>query len=346
MLKKIKTKLRNIKKKLIVLKNIKQIKSSDCILIDTPTHGNLGDHAIAEAEKDFIKKNLKNSSVFEIIADDYDVAYVLYNKMIKKEKIILVHGGGFLGYLWPIEEFRFRKILNDFQNNKIIVFPQTVTFDMGSEDGKKFFEKSYEIYKTHKNLTIYVRERKSYEFMKKYMPEVIVKLVPDIVTQMKIDVKKQKRENVLLLMRKDCEKVLTANDSDMIVKILGKLEMGRVINSDTVVNHSIQPKERMNYLNKKFIECSQSKLIVTDRLHGMIFAAITNTPCIAFGNLNGKVQGVYEWIKENEYIRFVNNMEEFENILENLNLEKKYHYKPIDHEFNELRKEIASCVEK
>ncbi len=42
--------------------------------------------------------------------------------------------------------------------------------------------------------------------------------------------------------------------------------------------------DRMEELNSKFAEFLSSGLVITDRLHGMIFAAITGTPCIALDN--------------------------------------------------------------
>ena len=42
----------------------------------------------------------------------------------------------------------------------------------------------------------------------------------------------------------------------------------------------------------------------------MIFATLTGTPCIAFDSISGKVKGVYEWIKDLEYVKFANNIEE------------------------------------
>ena len=56
---------------------------------------------------------------------------------------------------------------------------------------------------------------------------------------------------------------------------------------------------------KKLDEFRKSKLVVTDRLHGMLFAAITGTPCIALGNSSGKVKGVYDWLTHLDYIQYV-----------------------------------------
>lgn len=48
-----------------------------------------------------------------------------------------------------------------------------------------------------------------------------------------------------------------------------------------------------------------AKLVITDRLHGMIFCYLTNTPCLVFQNNNHKVRETYEWIKGNKNITLV-----------------------------------------
>ena len=46
-------------------------------------------------------------------------------------------------------------------------------------------------------------------------------------------------------------------------------------------------------------------MVITDRLHGMIIAALANTPCLAFDNLSKKVSGVNAWIKNLDYVKCV-----------------------------------------
>lgn len=51
---------------------------------------------------------------------------------------------------------------------------------------------------------------------------------------------------------------------------------------------------------KRIEACS---VLVTDRLHGMIFAYITGTPCIVMDNKTNKVFGVYEeWLSDVDWI--------------------------------------------
>jgi pyruvyl transferase EpsI len=247
--------------------------------------------------------------------------------IIPKNKVIYIPGGGFLGNLWVEEEYEFRRIVSAFSKHKIVVFPQTITFDMESEDGRTFFEDSHAIYSSHKNITIFVRDKRSYEFMKEYMPDVKCMMVPDIVTQLDVKCVSTKRDDILLCLRNDVEKLLSNELVNSILYCIKSLyPMETVKMTDTVVDQDVFLNERTHILQQKYDEFSSAKLVITDRLHGMLFAAITGTPCICFNNKNGKVGAQYEWIKNNEYIVLVNNMEQFIEAINHLDLDKRYHY--------------------
>lgn len=316
---------------------IRKTKTCYFYLIDTPTHGNLGDQAIVIAERQFLKKN--KISTYELSADALDYKEKLFAKLTPMNRYILVPGGGFLGALWPNEEERFRRIINAFKNHKIIVFPHTVTFDLDSEAGRNYLKQSQEIYSSHPDLTIFVREHQSYEFMKKYFPSVKCILVPDIVTILNVNLKSQNRDGILLCLRADLEKSITNSEVFKIEQTLkAKYPNENLEYTDTVVPYNIPAAYRKREVNKKLQQFSKAKLVITDRLHGMVFSALMGTPCIALGNINGKVKNVYEWIKHNEYIKFVDDMEEFSNVVMNLDLEKQYTYDrtPVEKNFQEL----------
>ena len=74
------------------------------------------------------------------------------------------------------------------------------------------------------------------------------------------------------------------------------------------------------------MQFSSSKLVVTDRLHGMIFSAITNTPCICFDNKNGKVSAQYEWIRNNSYVKLVDGLDGFCDVLRSFDIDRDYQY--------------------
>ena len=68
----------------------------------------------------------------------------------------------------------------------------------------------------------------------------------------------------------------------------------------------------------KFKDFQKYELVITDRLHGMVFCAISGTPCIVFGNYNQKVKGTYEWIKNLPYIKYIDSMDNINLEIDNL----------------------------
>ena len=179
--------------------------------------------------------------------------------------------------------------------------------------------------------------------MKKYFPTVKCILVPDIVTILNTDIEKYDRKGILLCMRADREKSISDTDMDSIVQVLhDKFPNEDIQYTDTVIKKCISPQSREKEVGEKLNQFAKSKLVVTDRLHGMIFAAITGTPCIALSNSNGKVPAVYEWIKNNEYIIFIENCSKVSEVLSKINLDKKYTYdkERIKEEFSPLLKII------
>lgn len=326
--------------KTLVQYNIDQRKYP-AILLDTPTHINLGDHAIVLAERQVLAQCGIRS--YELTAPQINGREAKYAAVTPKNQYILVQGGGFLGSLWPNEEERFRRIVQAFNKQKIIVFPQTVTFDTTTPEGRKYLEESQRIYASHPDLTIFVREKRSYAFMQQYFPTVRCLLVPDIVTLLHVPDTAQTRRGVLFCMRRDLEKALDdAAQQEILTAVKTQYPDEAIEFTDTVIDHDVMPENREEEVNKKLVQFSGARLIVTDRLHGMVFAALTNTPCIAMSNSNGKVKAVYEWIKGNDYIRFANSVEEFKQQLQTLDVSRQYTYdrKLAEHEFEPLFEEI------
>ena len=91
-----------------------------------------------------------------------------------------------------------------------------------------------------------------------------------------------------------------------------------ITKTDMYANCVVTKKNRDECVKSKMNEFASAKIVITDRLHGMIFSAITGTPCIVFGNYNYKVEGTYEWIKYLGYIRFVDTVDEMERVFPEL----------------------------
>ena len=95
--------------------------------------------------------------------------------------------------------------------------------------------------------------------------------------------------------------------------------------TDTVVQGEIMPKERRGAIQQKIEQFANAQMVVTDRLHGMVFAAIAGTPCAVLKSMSYKLEGCYEWIKELEYIRFVDSAEELIDFIKK-EIGRKYKY--------------------
>ena len=195
-----------------------------------------------------------------------------------------------------------------------MVMPNTIYYG-DSEEDLLYLENSKQIYNSHKNLYLYAREKLSYDFMKGVYDNV--KLIPDMVLSLKFS-SDANRNGCVLCLRNDRESVLTAESRKRIKDIACNLFDDNVTSSDTVIAYPVLVAERRNELIKKLGVFSSSQLVITDRLHGMIFAAITGTNCLVLDSKSPKLRGCYEWIKHLDYIRFVDEVSDIENIYRSL----------------------------
>ena len=153
----------------------------------------------------------------------------------------------------------------------------------------------------------------------------------------------KKRDGALLAMRNDSEKVLTDEDVKHIENSISK-HYKNIIHTDTHIGNKIRitKKIRENMLETKLDEFRKAEIVITDRLHGMIFAAITATPCIAFGNYNHKIKSSFEWLKHLNYIKYVENTEELNVAINEIREQKEVEY---NNEFaQKLYKEVLKYV--
>lgn len=278
------------------------------VLMDTPTHGNLGDHAIILAEHRFIEERFPEKKILEFTHQECKYCLKEIKKIVAKEDIIIMPGGGFVGTLWENEQLVLEQILKSFSENKIIFFPQTVFFEKtvyGDEMQKNFIDILNECEMLH----FFVRDKASYNWFEDHKDwlndKIKFELVPDIVTSLKYNKLIERKKQILFVFRNDKEKVSEASTNLFIIKNEFEKRGYNVRETDTVLETSINIEEREKNVIEKLDEFAASELVITDRLHGMIFSAITSTPCIAVDNLSKKVSGGYEWLKELAYIELV-----------------------------------------
>lgn len=317
--------------------------------IGTPEYDNLGDSAIAIAEKLFLKKQGYNQKrIKSFTQSEFNNHYEKIKKHINNKHLICLIGGGNMGNQWYNEElFRYR-VLDIFSDNPVIIFPQTVYFTDNSA-GEVAFDKSVEEYNSKSKLTIVAREAKSFDFINKYydIPQKI--LTPDIVlstVMSNYNVFPTERQGALLVFRSDVEKSMTDEQRELI-ELEIKNEGFSFSYTDMYAGCSVNEENRFDLVSKKMQEFASAELVVTDRLHGMIFAAITGTPCIVFSNYNHKVKGTYEWIKYLPYIKYVEDVATAKSVIPNLLKMKdcKFDNKPLLPYFENLSKVVKKYAD-
>lgn len=320
-------KMKKIEKEAKWLKNYSKIwienirtRGKKIYFIGTPVHGNLGDQAIALGVYKFLEDIHYDAAVIEIPSIYISKHTKLFQMIIGKSDI-LVHGGGFLGTIWQQEEEMVRKVIGVFKKNRISILPQTMYFEK-NENGDKEKEISKQVYNSHKNISFYLREQDSYQLARSIIDSERVYLVPDMALLLEpVKNGSRRRENVLFCMRSDKEKALQAAEEEQLIKAVKKYFASEdICYTDTVIPENVWRNERKNAVYGKIGEFSRAKLVVTDRLHGMVFAALAGTPCIACGNMNYKVKGIYQWIQNNSHIVFVENFAQIDRIVQEISL--------------------------
>lgn len=320
------------------LENSIQSDEPSYFLLNTPDYINLGDHAIALAEKRYINENFGHFYEFGTSVCHLEGLKKL-KKYIKHSDVIFIQGGGNMGSLWRVCEENIRNIIKTFPYNKIVVFPQSVYYENNTE-ASTYFASSKEIYNNHPNLLICCRDNQSYDFvMKNYTCNCM--LLPDMVLTMK-HIRNFKRKGIGVLVREDKEKQTPSNFSEIINNAVKSLHKEII----PITHHPMSdPNDRINNINNVLDIYSSCELVITDRLHGMIFSAITDTPCIVFDNSYGKISSLYKtWLEAYKIVTFSDNssLNELGSIIENKlsDTYSAYNEKSFLNQFEELTKYI------
>lgn len=337
---------KNTKKKVLITKkqiseylnlffyifNLRYIKRNKTFLIFTADYWNVGDLAIYKAQKDFLEKNgIKFCELpYKLVCELCDRKLIrLFNGTR-----IFFNGGGYLGTIWFKNELYVRQIITSNPKSEIVFLPNTVFYE-DNEFGKSEFEKSVDIYNAHKNLTVFCREKISYEKVKDRYKNVY--LIPDIVLSLPVFRYETERRGCILCLRSDVEKTLDEEKTRRLTEKIRAL-FSDVTCSDMVRYEKPLLSERENIVEDKMRQFCGAQLVVTDRLHAMIFCAITQTPCIVLESKSTKLRGCYEWIKELGYIKFCSDADELEELYTQVSsCERDYTALDINSRFEKLR---------
>lgn len=256
---------------------------------------NLGDMAITYAQIKFLQQIFPGAKIIPIASTKTYESIKTVKRIIRKGDLVTISGGGNMSDLYLSLENARLFVIKSFPNNRIISFPQTIYFS-SAPLGHKSLQHSVKIYSGHKNLTLFAREKLSFEKMAHYMPDACIKISPDIVLSLDEYKSNSNRKSVLCCFRKDMEQSFSEKTKDRFIKAL-HCEYPDLLLYDTVdvKIEDCQPSTYVQTLENFWSILRQCKVVITDRLHCMIFCAITGTPCIALDNSNHKISEVYNY---------------------------------------------------
>lgn len=304
----------------VYTEKIKQLIDSDYVYIDFPMYFNIGDSLITMGAFELLKNvekykcNYRSSSV------------CLDKAKIASSDIIIMQGGGNFGDLYRgANEFR-NDIIRSFPNNKIVIFPQTIWYE-----NMQFLIDDVDVFSSHPNLTIFVRDRRSYEFALKYFKLNKVELFPDTALFLRdswlVGKYKKNAQNgkILFLKRHDKEAKdeydvsddcvikdwddICANNKSFGVRVYILRFISWVRRNVSIMRESCKMLQNLYFL--KFLtpflcemavkEFGKYDKIVTSRLHGAILALLLGIPFDIVDNKYGKTKDFFDtWFTENE----------------------------------------------
>lgn len=285
----------------------------------TPQYLNYGDHAIATAEKRYFREEFPDYITEEINYSFYQFWPRIAEKRVKKDDIVVITGGGYAGDLWQENQKMLEQCLKAFPENKVILAPQTVFFKENEETEN--FRIMQDLIAEHKELYIIAREENTFILLKKrfgMVPDKTLFLLSDFVLTLPLKEHEEKREGVGLCFRNDGEKAV---DPKLEIEIREHLERNKEnVHSILMAKEHVEiPVWFRNYfLKKKFQEFGAREVVITDRLHGMVFSAITGTPCVALDNVSRKISGVYQNMKSLSYIKVTDDSSQIITLAEQL----------------------------
>lgn len=311
------------------------------VYFELPCFDNLGDHAIAYATDELLKRICgpdKEVQVYVVPGWKTERALYSLKRCVGAEDIIICQGGGNFGSLYDFAQVFRRKLLTTFKNNKIVIMPQTV-FYTEDEKGRRELESDKKAIAACKDLTILARDKKSFGLFKEYF-NADVRFMKDVVTTLEIPDFDLDRDGIVLCLRSDKEGKLLAKDKLQIMECCENTGLSVRV-TDTCTGYKISDGDRKEILFDKFKVWSSARLVVTDRLHGMIFAFITKTPCIVIGNNHHKVHETYSTIKDCGYIWYIESVDELETILETVLKDENVGYtRPVYQEDLDVYREL------
>ena len=277
-------------------------------LVDIPDHSNVGDSAIWLGERAYLAARRANV----VYQCDRDTLSESTLRTQIKDGVILLHGGGNFGTLWPRHQAFRERVIQAFPNNRIIQLPQSIYFD-----NEAAVDACAKVIRRHGGVTILTRDPKSLEiassgFASKNLlcPDMAFCLgtlacptAPsvDLLVQARTD-KEAKHDRGTIAVGRDLT-VLVVDWLDEDAGFLQRLDnaIKRRLHRSSEADAFLLPALRFIWLRlarrrlgRGLRLLTRGRVVISDRLHGHILCVLCGVPHVIVDNSYGKIRAFYD----------------------------------------------------
>ena len=290
--------------------------SGHICIIDPPGHPNVGDSAILLGELNFIARHFPKASLSHYDVGSYGPAA---DRFIEEATVLLVHGGGNFGDIWPHHHRLRMRILERFPHKPVLQMPQSIHFD----DAEVLRATAATIGR-HRDFTLAVRDHDSLEYARLRFDCRTV-LCPDMAFAMRPVLRRPPVVDCLGLLRTDKETIIDRDAvhaslaaTGLSIEIADWLDeprdltarldrrvsrLTRKLPAATAPFRSAAMRLRRRYARRRVAYgiglLSHGSAVVTDRLHAHIMCCLLGIPHWAFDSYDGKISAFHAtWTKE------------------------------------------------
>jgi pyruvyl transferase EpsI len=312
----------------------------------SPIHANVGDHAQTLGVQKYLKDEFEDHRIIKIFRDSIS-AKKLSNmaSKLRASDLVFLHSSGDFGSLHDVPshhtgrlsfpEIR-RQLVTKSPVCKVINLP-TTAFYGNNESAKISLNRDRDVF-SGSRLTVLCREEMSLRVLRENL-SCESRFFPDFVFYLKPKPFIVEREGALVILRNDKEALLAEVQKQDVVEALRKSYSEVELKDIMHASHTIPDFILENYMDNVFRQFQKRELIVTDKMHGMITAVITRTPCIALsGGIPHKIKAYKPFLSG--AVQFIEHVCEIEDAVQYI---RNSEYAPVDlsEYFDRFREEVT-----
>ncbi len=270
-------------------------------LLGTAEHSNIGDAAIAVGALEFIRQYFPEYCPVELSTYEFNDRYDELCALCSPQDLIFLQGGGNLGNRFLNEENLRRKVIADFPDNRIVILPQTIYFDA---DATEELAESERVYNQHANLTLFTRGEESHRFALEHFSQAKSVSMPDMALILRRNYGMERNGILLCLRDLSDESGLTAEQYQQVEQTVKSIDPAYE-KTNNLYATDIPREQRNRIVEETFKKFARHKVVVTDRLHGLIFSLITGTPCVVLSAFNQKIREFVADFQDSDAVFFI-----------------------------------------